>query len=164
MDDWHQNFEKCFMFCNDQNMIMERPLTLKPPETVSQLKSCIGGVTFYCDMLPRCLHLLAPLTTQVGKKKLNWTSECQPIFWKDQSNLSQRCKVYRSQSPFLHSIVMQVTNSLVLNGIQIAYYSCKLTPALRNYTVGKKEIWSVVETLKEYKSMRFGWTSCLHRS
>ncbi len=31
-------------------------------------------------MFPQRSHLLAPLTDQVGKKKLNWTSECQKAF------------------------------------------------------------------------------------
>ena len=38
----------------------------------------------------------------------------------------------------------------------VAYFSRKLKPAQNNYTVGKTELLSIVETLKEYRSMLFG--------
>jgi hypothetical protein len=55
-------------------------LALQKPETLTQLCSFIGAVTFYRDMFPKRSHQLAPLTVQVGKKAINWTVECQTVF------------------------------------------------------------------------------------
>jgi hypothetical protein len=55
-------------------------LTLERPQTVTQLRSFIGAITFYRDMFPHRSHHLAPLTAHVGKKSLNWTAICQTAF------------------------------------------------------------------------------------
>ena len=38
----------------------------------------------------------------------------------------------------------------------VAFFSHKLNTAQKNYTVGEKEILSLVETLKEYRTMLYG--------
>ena len=59
---------------------VEAILKIQPPKTTKELRSFIGMITFYRDMFPRRSHLLAPLTAQVGLKKIKWTSECQKAF------------------------------------------------------------------------------------
>ena len=112
-------------------------------------------------MFPQRLHLLAPLTAQVGKKKLNWTPECQQSFEKIKAILAKDAflRYPDHKLPFhiyCDASDQQLGSVILQNGIPVAYYSHKLTPAQCNYTVGEKEILSIDETLKEYKSMLFG--------
>ena len=102
-------------------------LALQRPQTVSQLRSFIGGVTFYRDMFPHQSHLLAPLTAQVGKKKLNWTPECQQAFQAVKALLAkdaflsyypdhnQPFHIYCDASDLqLGSVIMQTVNLLLI--------------------------------------------------
>jgi hypothetical protein len=55
-------------------------LNMERPQTVKQVRSFIGAVTFYRDMWPRRSHLLAPLTELTGKGKFTWTERHQKAF------------------------------------------------------------------------------------
>jgi transposase InsO family protein len=137
-------------------------LGLARPKTPKELRSFIGAVTFYRDMFPHRSHILAPLTAQSGRKKtIEWTEECQRAFDQIKAMLAKDAftRYPDHNKPFhiycdasdkqLGAVIMQ-------DGAPVAYYSRKLNKAQRNYTVGEKEMLSIVETLKEYRTMLYG--------
>lgn len=136
-------------------------LKIQPPTTIPELRSFIGAVTFYRDMFPQRSHILSPLTAQVGKKKLIWTTECQQAFDEAKAMLAKNVFLqYPDHNQSFHVYCdasdRQLGAVIMQNDKPVAYYSRKLNAAQQNYTVGEKEILSIVETLKEYHSMLYG--------
>jgi transposase InsO family protein len=136
-------------------------LKMQAPQTMKQLRSFIGAVTFYRDMFPRRSHLLAPLTDQVGKKILNWTPQCQKTFDTIKALLAGDAFIkYPDHNRPFHVYCdasdLQLGAVIMQDNAPVAYYSRKLNSAQKNYTVGEKELLSIIETLKEYHSMLYG--------
>ena len=71
-------------FCPNPEKI--RPiLDIKFPETVTQMRSFIGMVNFYCDFFQLRSHLMAPLTALTGKNnsarnKIKFTPQLELAF------------------------------------------------------------------------------------
>ena len=136
-------------------------LALAPPKTMKELRSFIGMINFYRHMYPQRSHILAPLTSITGNKTLVWSPQCQRVFDKAKSMLAHDAflrypdhnlpfHVYVDASDYqLGAVIMQ-------QDVPVAYYSRKLNPAQRNYTTMEKELLSIVETLKEFRSMLLG--------
>jgi hypothetical protein len=118
-------------------------LSMQAPQTMKQLRSFIGAITFYRDMFPKCSHILMPLTDQVGKKKLDWTPECQKVFETVKALLSRDdfLKYPDHNKPFhvyCDASDLQLGAVIMQDNAPVAYYSRKLNSAQNNYTVGKK--------------------------
>lgn len=136
-------------------------LALDRPKTIKDLRHFIGAVNFYRQMYPHRAHLFAPLTAQSGKSTLNWTSECQTAFEAIKSLLAQDVFVrYPDHNKPFHVYTdasdYQLGTVIMQDDIPVAYFSRKLNPAQRRYTTMEKELLSIVESLKEYRSMLFG--------
>jgi hypothetical protein len=136
-------------------------LALERPQTITQLRSFIGAITFYRDMFPHRSHHLAPLTAQVGKKTLNWTAECQKSFDTIKALIVKDAFLrYPDHNKPFHIYCdasdYQLGAAIFQDGAPVAYFSRRLTASQKNYTVGEKELLSIVETLKEYRTMLFG--------
>jgi RNase H-like domain found in reverse transcriptase/Integrase zinc binding domain/Reverse transcriptase (RNA-dependent DNA polymerase) len=136
-------------------------LNLQIPTNIKELRSFIGAVKFYRDMFQHRSHLLAPLTAQVGQRNLHWTPECTKAFEAIKATLAKDAfirypdhnkpfHIYTDASDFQLGAVIQQDNA------PVAFLSRKLNSAQRNYTTGEKELLSIVETLREYRSMLFG--------
>jgi hypothetical protein len=64
-------------------------LAIRTPTTIAELRSFVGSVNFYRDMFRPRSHLLAPLTSQSGNRKLKWNAECQSAFDQVKALLAQ---------------------------------------------------------------------------
>ncbi|KAL7576354.1 hypothetical protein ACA910_018168 [Epithemia clementina (nom. ined.)] len=104
---------------------------------------------------------MAPLTALTGKTTLEWTPACQQAFDNVKAMLAHAVFIrYPDHNLPFHVFVdasdYQLGAVLMQEEIPVAYYPRKLNPAQRNYTPMEKELLSVIETLKEFRSMLLG--------
>ena len=57
---------------------------------------------------------------------------------------------------YMDASEFQMGSVIIQEGAPVAYFSRKLNAAQRNYSTIEKELLSIVETLKEYRTMLFG--------
>lgn len=145
-----------------QSSKVQAILNLDTPKTKKQLRRFIGMVNFYRDMWIRRSHLLAPLAKLTSKSgKWSWTSEHQECFDTMKRVISKQ--VLLSYPDFNAPFVIYTDASKTqLGGVitqdnkPLAFYSRKLNPAQTRYTTTERELLSIVETLKEYRTILLG--------
>ncbi len=138
---------------------IEAILNIAPPTTRKQLRRFLGMVNYYRDMWQRRSHILTPLTQYASDKiKFKWTPEMQAAFDEIKCviaretmlafpDFSKEFHIYTDASEYqLGAVIMQDDKPL-------AFYSRKLTPTQKNYTVGELELLSIVEALKEFRTI-----------
>ena len=138
---------------------------LQRPKTLKQLRSFLGMVNYYRDMWKRRSHILAPLTDSLkvpkGSRTLRWGPKQDKAFEDIKQIITSETmlKFPDFSKPFdIHTDASDTQLGAVLsqNGHPVAFYSRKLNSAQQNYTVGEREMLSVVETLKEYRTILLG--------
>ena len=136
------------------------------PTTSTEIRRLVGLVQYYRDLWPRRSHVLAPLTEAAAGKakraKIKWTEELERAF-QDLKKLvakdtmlnypdwSQPFEVHTDASDFQLGAVISQNNK------PIAFFSRKLNSAQKNYTTTEKELLSIVECLKQFRNILFGY-------
>ncbi|GAX21143.1 hypothetical protein FisN_UnNu089, partial [Fistulifera solaris] len=101
------------------------------------------------------------LSSARGNAKLIWTEAMNKSFAQIKALLAKDAFLrYPDHNKPFHIYTdasdTQMGAVIMQEGAPVAYWSKKLNAAQRNYTVGEKELLSVVEVLKEFKTMLYG--------
>ena len=119
-------------------------------------------INYYRDVWRNRSHYLEPLTCMVGKKsKFKWGKPQQDAFDKLKAVVAEETmlKFPDFSKPFIiHTDASdyQLGSVITQDEQPIAFFSRKMNPAQRKYTTIEKELLSISETLKEYKTMLKG--------
>ena len=141
---------------------------LKPPKNVRQLRHFLGMVNYYRDMWQRRSHILAPLTKMVGKNvPFQWDREQQEAFDEIKRVMSKQTILAFPDFKKPFHIYTDASNTqlgavIMQDDKPLAFYSRKLNSAQKNYTTGEQELLSIVETLKEFRSLLWGQDLTVH--
>ena len=125
-------------------------------------------VNYYRDLWPKRSELLAPLSSLTSKKvKFEWTQEHQKAFDDIKSMIAKETLLtYPDFSkPFhLHTDAskIQLGAHIMQDEKPIAFFSRKLHPAQTRYTTTERELLSIVETLKELRTILLGQQIIVH--
>jgi hypothetical protein len=144
---------------------IEAILALKPPRNKTELRTFLGAITFYRDMWARRSHILAPLTAMTGSGP-----EAAPFVWgplQQESFDTIRTSIAKDvllrypdhNLPFVietDASDFQLGSVIKQEGMPVAFFSRKLSPAELNYTTMEKELLSIKETLRTFRNMLLG--------
>ena len=140
-------------------------LELERPTTTTELRKLIGMVNYYRDMWKGRSHVLGPLTELAsGKKnkKITWTENQEKAFQDVKRLVAQETILAYPDwnKPFvIHSDASdhQLGAILSQDGKPLSFFSRKLTAPQKNYTVTEKELLAIVEGLKHFKNIIYGY-------
>ena len=131
------------------------------PTSVKELKQFLGLTNYYCKFIYNYAHTAEPLTKLLrgNKKQFIWNACFQQAFDSLKSKLleSPILGYHDFKVPFvLHTYASDTAVGAVLCQFKkdqetvIAYWSCQLTKAERNYSTIEREALAVVGAVKEF--------------
>jgi hypothetical protein len=140
-------------------------LDLERPKTTTECRALLGLVQYYRDMWQRRSHILTPLTeASSGPKgrKINWTDDLEQAFCNLKKMVSEETLLTYPDwtEPFtVHTDASDYQLGAVISqrNKPIAFFSRRLSKAQRNYTTTEKELLSIVECLKQFRGILFGY-------
>ena len=150
------------------NKKVEAINNLAPPTNRTEVRKFIGLVNYYRDMWKQRSEILAPLTKLTSTKNpWKWTDEQQNAFDTMKKIMARETILAypNFEIPFeVHTDASAYQLGAVIsqNGKPIAFYSRKLTPTQTRYTTTERELLSIVETLKEFRTILLGQQLIVH--
>jgi len=138
------------------------------PTTKKQLRRFIGMVNFYRDMWKGRSDLLAPLSALTSKKApWKWIETHQAAFDAMKKAIARETILAYPDfdKPFhIHTDASKVQLGAVISQDDkpIAFYSRKLSDTQTRYTTTERELLSIVETLKEFRTILLGQQIIIH--
>ena len=148
---------------------VEDLLKVQPPTTTSELRSFCGMCNFYVNCVPNLQRLMKPLHALTGKKKFNWTEECQMAFDMVKTQLAKATTLaYPSMNK---TDVFYLTTDASESGwggclsqfqndkgceVPLSFSSGSFTNSEVNWPIREKELSSFVRNLRNYETYLFG--------
>ena len=142
---------------------VEAIMGMQPPKNKRELRRFMGMVNYYRFMWKHRSHVLAPLANLCGKNTpFKWEAKHTAAFEEMKRIVSkevllsfpdytQRFQLYTDASDLQMGAVLKQGDKT------LAFFSKKLTDAQKGYGVGEKEMLSIVEALKQFRTMIYGY-------
>ena len=141
---------------------IEAITNMKPPTSPKEVRKFIGVINYHQNMWPRHLYTLVPSTILTySKKKFKWMQVEQYAFKVTKRivalntlltypDFNETFKIHTNASAF------QLGPVIIQKEKHMNFYSEKITDSQQQYKLIDKELISIVETLKEFKTILLG--------
>ncbi|XP_069993534.1 uncharacterized protein [Penaeus vannamei] len=154
--------------CSCQNDKIKNIKDAPRPTTKKQVRSFLGLTGYYRSFVPNFAVLALPLFDLLKKhapNKIRWGDEQEDAFNSLKKMLCKQpiLQLPNFQKPFIlrtdasqdgvGAVLMQETDGEIY---PVAYHSCKLKSAERNYSTVEKELLAVVDGIKKYYFYLYG--------
>ena len=147
---------------------MEAIHNMAAPKSRKQVRSFLGLVNYYRDIVVRRSDISAPLTKLTSNKvPFKWTNVEEEAFHKLKLAISKETMLNYPNFSKVFEIHTDASDKqlgavIAQEGKPIAFYSRRLTSAQEKYTTTERELLAIVETLKEFRNILLGQKIIVH--